>query len=246
VFYPGETIRLLRDLPDAGLLQGAECEVVSASPASMEVRWYAGGQARTAMVQSDATEPVLSTSTEQRTAVLWAIESPSQQLVENVMHAMLDRGFALSAGLNVARLHYDAREYWWKRDEPFSDPTGATVVTSAHAWDGCVVGFAGEARFHMEFKLKGRRGAALLVHERDAVYQEQVQNVPAAMELARLLMDLRKAAGAGCCAFPVADPWITDEDWTTLLRPPYYPDFFLLPEGQQVADLPREFRRLAT
>jgi hypothetical protein len=247
VLYPGETIRLVRDLPDAGLAQGTECEVVSAGPAeegnsSVEIRWYAAGQARTAPVPLDAIEPVLSTSTEQRTAVLWGIESSPPQLVENVMHAILDRGFALSAGLNVARLDYDAREYWWKRGEPLSDPSGAIVATSAHGWDGCVVGLAGEARFHLEFRLKGRRGIALLVHERDAIYQEQVQRIPPAMELAGVLMGLCEAARAGYCAFPVADPWTMDEDWPSLLRPPYYPDFFLLPGGTALPELPAQFR----
>jgi hypothetical protein len=224
------------------LAQGAQCEVVSAGPASVEIRWYEAGQARTITVPLDATEPVLSTSTEQRTAVLWAVEATAAQLVEGVMHSMLDRGYALSKGMNVARLHYDAREHWWKRGELLSDPSGATVATSAYDWDGCVVGFAGEARFHLEFRLKGRREAALLLHEHDAAYRQQVQNVPAAMELAGLLMDLCKAGRAEYCAFPVADPWMMDEDWMSLLRPPYYPDFFLLPEDKALTELPRGFR----
>jgi hypothetical protein len=185
---------------------------------------------------------VLSTATEQRTAVLWAAETPAHRLVETVMHAMLDRGLALSPGLNVARLHYDVQEQWWKREAPLSDPSGAMVATSAHLWDGCVVGFAGKPRFHLEFRLKARGGPALLLHERDAAYAEQTRRIPAAMELARVLMDLREAAAAQYGAFPVADAWMMDEDWLSLLRPPYYPDFFLLPEGQALPELPGEFR----
>jgi hypothetical protein len=248
VLYPGEKIRLLREMPDSGLTPGAICEVVSmsrgeeGSPGSVEIRWYGGGQARTATVPLDSVEPVLSTSTEQRTAALWALETPPEQLVETVMHAMLDRGMILSEGLNVARLHYDPQERWWKRDELVSDPAGAKVATSAHLWDGCVVGFAGEQRFHLEFRLKGRGEAALLLHEREAAYAKQARSIPAAMELARVLMDLCAAAMAHYCAFPVAYPWMMDEDWSSLLRPPYYPDIFLLPEAQALPELPEEFR----
>lgn len=247
MLYPGEKIRLLRELPDVGLPQGAECEVISAADSGegnsyVEIRWYAAGQARSAMAPAEALEPVLSTSTEQRTAVFWAFGAPRQQVVENAVHAMLDNGLNLNAGLNVARLHYDSRERWWKRSELIADPSGATVATQAHAWDGCVLGFSGEARFHLEFRLASSRGVVFLLHERDAVYQQQVQSVPAAMHLARLLMNLCKATGAGNCAFPVADPWITDEDWRSLLRPPYYPDFLLVPEDMVLAELPPEFR----
>lgn len=245
MLYPGERVRLLRELPDSGLARGAECEVAGIGEAkegnSAEVRWYASGKLRTAKVPLDAIEPVLSFSTEQRTAVLWGLNG-TEQLVENVMHTMLDRGLELGAGLNLAVLHYDAGERWWKRVELLSDRSGATIASSAHVWDGFVIGFAGEARFHLEFRRKGRREPALLLHERDAVYQEQVCRAPAAMDLARLLMDLSKAASAGYCAFPVADAWMMDEDWPTLLRPPYYPDFFLLPELKVLPELPPEFR----
>ena len=246
MLYPGEDVRLRHELPDTGLVQGAVCEVVAPSQGpedspAVEIKWYAAGQARTAKVPLESVEPVLSPSTEQRTAVFWALEAPSDRLIETVMRAMHDRGLALREGLNVARLHYDANERWWKRDEPFSDPSAAMIATSA-AWDGCVVGFAGEARFHLEFRLKGRGAPALLLHERDAVYAEQARRIPAAMNLVRVLMDLREKAAAQYCAFPVADAWMMDQDWPSLLRPPYYPDFFLLPESQVLADLPQEFR----
>jgi hypothetical protein len=247
VLYPGEKIRLLRELPDVGLATSAECEVISASESeegnsSVEIKWYAAGQARSAAVAREVVEPVLSTSTEQRTAVFWTFDAPRQQVVEKAVHAMLDSGLNLSTGLNLARLDYDSQQRWWKRGKPASDSSGATVATEAYAWDGCVVGFDGEARFHLEFRLRGSRGVAVLLHERDAVYQQQVQRVPAAMHLARLLMNLHKATSAHYCAFPVADPWISDEDWQSLLRPPYYPDFFLVPDDPALAELPPEFR----
>src|SRR4029077_14489504 len=85
-------------------------------------------------------------------------------------------------------------------------------------------------RFHLEFRLQGCGEAVLLLHERDAAYEEQSRATEPAMALARILMNLREATGAGYCAFPVADPWLVDEDWKSLLRTPHYPDFFLLPE----------------
>ena len=247
MFYPGERIRLLRDVPESGLDHRAMCDVAAAGAgdeagASIEIKWYSGSQTCTATVPIDAVEPVLSGATEQRTAVLWGLETSPESLIEGVMHAMLDRGLVLSAGLNVARMHYDAEQRWWKRGEPISDPAGAGVATSGHEWDGCVVGFAGEERFHLEFRLKGRGEAALVLHERDAAYSEQVCGVPEATELTSVLMDLSSAATAQYCAFPVAPPWMMDEDWASLLRPPYYPELFLLPEAKLLKELPGEFR----
>jgi hypothetical protein len=247
LLFPGERIRLLRDFPDAGLAQGAECEVVNAvaggegNPDSVEIKWYDSGAARTVTVPSDAAEPVLSTSTEERTAVFWGLQTPSARLVETAIHFMQEHGFLLAPGLNMAQLHYDASQRWWKRGEPFADPDGSRVATSAYWWDGCVVSFGGEQGFHLEFRLKGRE-ASLLLHERDAVYAQQLRRTHASMELARVLMDLLGVCAAQFCAFPVAYPWITDEDWGSLLQPPYYPDIFLLPRAQVLPDLPAEFR----
>jgi hypothetical protein len=64
------------------------------------------------------------------------------------------------------------------------------------------------------------------------------------MALARVLMNLFEAAGARYCAFPVADPWLLDEDWKSLLRTPLYPNFFLLPEGELPRSVPEPFRAI--
>jgi len=153
-------------------------------------------------------------------------------MLEAAINSLLDSGFLMRDGLNVVRLHYDRDERWWKWGEKVMDPTGALVVTTASAWDGCVAAFSGRQRFHLEFRLRGRREAAILLHEREAVYTEQSVATEPAMSLVRVLMNLSAAAGARYCAFPVADPWIVDEDWRSLLVPPLYPNFFMLPETE--------------
>src|SRR5262249_37021715 len=140
------------------------------------------------------------------------------------------------------RLYYDRDERWWKWGEKISDPTGAHVVTSAPAWDGCVAAFSGEQRFHLEFRLQGRGEAVLLLHERNAAYGEQAVKTEMAMTLTRVLMNLFEAVDARYCAFPVADPWLMDEDWKSLLRTPLYPDFFILPEGELPQSVSAPFR----
>jgi hypothetical protein len=250
VIYPGESVRLARDVPEAGLAAGAQCELVrivsngneEGKEASAEVKWYSGGDAHCTILPLDAVEPVLARACEQRTAVLWGLEKPPQQFVEAALHSLMDAGFLMCSGLNVARLRHDQHERWWKRDEPLADPSGATVATSAHAWDGCVVAFSGQQCFHLEFRLKGRGEATLLLHELDAAYAEQTRTVEPAMNLARVILNLYAAAEARYCCFPVADPWLIDEDWRSLLRPPYYPDFFLLPAAEALSDLPAGFR----
>ena len=42
----------------------------------------------------------------------------------------------------------------------------------------------------------------------------------------------------------MADPWLVDEDWKSLLRTPLYPDFFLLPEAEPPQDVPGPFRAI--
>jgi len=90
------------------------------------------------------------------------------------------------------------------------------------------VAISGPQRFHLEFRLQGRREAALLLHERSAAYAEQC-STRTAMGIARVLMNLCEAAGARYCAFPVADAWLVDEDWGSLLRSPLYSRFFPAP-----------------
>jgi hypothetical protein len=246
--YPGETIRLTRDVPEAGLAQGTRCEIVrvvnneEGQEACVEIQWYSNSSALSAAVPLNAVEPVLSRSSEQRTAVMWGLEKAPEQSIEAVLHCMLNQGFLMEEGPNVAQLQYEHEDRWWKRGEPLADPSGATVATSAHAWDGCVVALSGHQRFHLEFRLKGRGEATILLHERDAAYAEQSRATEAAMILARVLMNLCAAVEARYCCFPVADAWLIDEDWRSLLRPPYYPDFFLLPEAEALRDLPPEFR----
>jgi hypothetical protein len=247
LLYPGETVRVLRDIPQAGLTQGAECLVVAIVPAAadqaeaVQVQWYAGST-QTATIPIIEIEQVLSQATEQRTAVIWGLERPPEAFIEGALHALMDQGFVMAEGLNMAQMFYDRSERWWKRLAPTADPSGAMVATSAHLWDGCVVGFSGRQRFHLEFRMKGRGEATILLHEREAAFQEQAHDVEPAMTLARLLFSLYDAAEAQYCAFPVADPWLFDEDWRSLLRPPYYPDFFVLPQRVAPADFPNEFR----
>jgi hypothetical protein len=189
-------------------------------------------------------ELVISHNMFDRTAVLWALEGPPEQVVEAAMNPVLDGGLLMREGLNVARLYYDREDRWWKWGEKTMDPTGAFVASSAPAWDGCVVAFSGQQRFHLEFRLQGRGEAVLLLHERHAAYAEQSCATEPAMELARVLMNLREATGASYCAFPVADPWLVDEDWKSVLRTPLYPDFFLLPEAGAPQSAPEPFRAI--
>jgi hypothetical protein len=210
--------------------------------ASVEIKWYSSGNTLTAVVPVDAVELVLSQASEQRTAVMWGLDKPPQRFIEAALHSLMDHGLLMEAGRNVAQLQYDREERWWKRNEPLADPSGATVATAAHAWDGCVVAFSGQQRFHLEFRLKGRGEATILLHERDAAYWEQTSAIESAMTLARILLNLSTAVESRYCCFPVADPWLIDEDWRSLLRPPYYPDLFLLPEAEALSDIPPEFR----
>ncbi len=203
----------------------------------VDVRFYRNGAASTVALPFDEVELVIEQSLLFRTAVLWALDGPADKLVEAAINSVLDSGFLMRDGLNVARLHYDRGDRWWKWGEKMMDPTGAQAVTSAPTWDGCVVAFSGRQRFHLEFRLRGRGDAVIFLHEREAAYAEQVKSTESAMSLARLLMNLCAAADARYCAFPVADPWLQDEDWKSLLRPPLYPDFFMLPE----TDLPKGF-----
>src|SRR5215471_796534 len=118
---PGETVRLLRAVPEAGLQQDQECEVLrvlhaeEARPDSVEVKFYAGDGTCTAVLPSDAVEAVLSTRTEQRTAVLWGVAKGPRELVHGSLHALMNQGLAMAEGLNLARLYYDRQERWWKR-----------------------------------------------------------------------------------------------------------------------------------
>lgn len=238
MFYPEETVRLLREAPESNLPQFIEGTVVAVAPAidggprAVEVRFYRNGAPVTLSLSFDEVELVIEQSLLFRTAVFWALELPLDNLVEAAINSLLDSGFLMRDGLNVARLYYDRGDRWWKWGEKMMDPTGALVVTSAPAWDGCVVAFSGRQRFHLEFRLRGRGDAVIFLHEREAAYAEQSMATESAMSVARVLMNLCAAVSARYCAFPVADPWLQDEDWKSLLREPMYPDFFMLPETE--------------
>jgi len=210
-------------------------------PRTVEVRFYRNGDPVNVSLSFADVELVIEQSLLFRTAVFWDLQEPRHKLVELAINSLLDSGFLMRDGVNVARLHYDRPDRWWKWGEKMSDPTGALVVTSAPAWDGCVVAFSGLQRFHLEFRLRGRGDPVIFLHERNAAYAEQLKATESAMSLARVLINLSSAVGAGYCAFPVADPWLQDEDWRSLVRPPLYPDFFMLPETALPEALP-DFR----
>jgi hypothetical protein len=236
-------------MPDNSLPQFTEGTVAGAQPSTegeqriVDVRFYRNGTASTVALPFDEVELVIEQSLLFRTAVFWALDGPADKLVEAAINSVLDSGFLMRDGLNVARLHYDRGDRWWKWGEKMMDPTGAQAVTSAPTWDGCVVAFSGRQRFHLEFRLRGRGDAVIFLHEREAAYAEQVKSTESAMSLARVLMNLCAAANARYCAFPVADPWLQDDDWKSLLRPPFYPDFFILPETGMPEGLP-DFRAI--
>jgi hypothetical protein len=248
VFYPGETVRLLRALPESALPQYSEgrvariCRDQDGAPTAVEIEFYQDSRTIKTELPFDAAELVIASSALDQTAVLWGVEDPPEKLIEAAMHFMLDHGFLMRDGLNVARLYYDRDERWWKWGEKLTDPTGAQVVTSAPAWDGCVAAFSGPQRFHLEFRLQGRGEATVLLHEREETRSEQARTTAPAMSLLKILMNLWAAIGARYCAFPVAYPWLVDEDWRSLLRAPLYPDLFLLPEAEMPKDFPEFFR----
>lgn len=250
MLYPGETVRLLRALPESALPQYSEgrvarvCRDQDGAPTGVEIEFYQDSRTIKKELPFDAVEPVIASSVLDETAVLWGVQEAPEKLIEAAMHFMLDHGFLMRDGLNVARLYYDRNERWWKWSEKQMDETGAQVVTSAPAWDGCVVAFSGPQRFHLEFRLQGRGEATVLLHEREETSAEQARTTAPAMSLLKVLMNLWAAIGARYCAFPVAHPWLVDEDWRSLLRAPLYPDLFLLPEAELPRDFPEPFRAI--
>lgn len=248
MLYPGETVRLLRAMPESGLPQYSEGRVTGirrdqdGAPIAVELEFYQDSRTIKTEAPFDTVELVIANSGLGPTAVLWGVGESPEKLIADAMHSILDSGFVMRDGLNVARLYYDRDERWWKWGEKHSDPTGALAVTSGPAWDGCVVAFSGAQRFHLEFRLQGHGQAVVFLHERFEAWSEQARTTVPAMSLVKVLMNLWSAIGASCCAFPVADPWLMDEDWRSLLREPLYPDLFLLPEGELPKSHPKEFR----
>jgi hypothetical protein len=248
LFYPDDTVQLIQAMPEHELLTGAEGRVVKASeekdgqPVTAEIMFYSNSGGTRLTLPAEAVQLSISQSTQQRTAVLWGIELGPQLLVETALHSVLDCGLTMREGLNMAQLSYLRSDRWWKWGDLIRDPSGAQAAALCPTWDGGVVAFSGAQRFQLEFRLKGRRGASLLLHEREAAYAAQMQDTPAALELARVLMSLCIDTGARFCAFPVADAWLMDEQWTSLMRAPYYPDFLIAPETDFPHDYPESFR----
>lgn len=248
MIYPGETIRLLRAQPELGLEQYAEGRVIATRKneegaiAAVEVEFNRDSQTTRAEVPLAEVELVISDSQLRQTAVLWGLEEPPRRVIEAAMHCMLDSGFLMRDGLNVVQLHYDPENRWWHWGEKHADSTGALVATSAPAWDGFVAAFSGRQCFHLEFRQPRLREAVVMLHERHEIYLEQAKTTHPAMSLMRVLLNLCGATGARYCAFPVAAPWIYDQDLGSVLRPPLYPDFLMVPEKELPRSISTPFR----
>ena len=248
MLYPGETIRLLRAVPASNLPQYAEGNVTTVrrteqgEAITIEAEFQRDSNAIKVDVPFEEVELVISDSQLRQTGVLWGLEGSPRQIIEAAMHSMLDSGFVMRDGLNVVQLHYDPENRWWQWGEKHMDPTGALVVSAGPAWDGLVVAFSGRQRFHLEFRQQRLREAVVMLHERHEAYLEQARTTHPAMSLMRVLLNLCSAAGARYCAFPVAAPWIYDQDLASVLRPPLYPDFILVPERELPRSISTPFR----
>ncbi|HEV3316013.1 MAG TPA: hypothetical protein VG488_03545 [Candidatus Angelobacter sp.] len=247
MLHTGDTVRLLRELPEMKLAEHQEGTVTSVCRSDdghvlgAEVRFYNTAGPVIETVSLDALELVV-TQFHSCTAVLWRLAKSPQQFIEEAMHAMLNHGFEMRPGLNVMRLEYDREDRFWRAGERSNDSTGARVVAEGPAWDCCIAALSGRQRFHLEFRLRGRRDPCVLLHQRYEVYQEQRLSTAPAMSILRVLLNLYAATGAECCAIPVADAWIADESWDSLLQQPFFPDLFLVPASKVPAQLPPLYR----
>jgi hypothetical protein len=247
VFYIGETVRLVRGLPEILLpihTEGVVAQIIRSPegyPLSAEINFYPNSKPQTHTVPFESIELVIS-STGGCTGVFWDLGKPREQLIESAMNAVLDHGFEMRQGLNCQQLRYNREDRFWENQDRFSDPTGAQIVTSAPSWDGCIAAFSGRERYHLEFRLGGRKSPYILLHQRFETYWEQQQTTQAAMKLLRLMYSLCSALEAASCAMPVADNWIRDESWNSLLQPPVYPDLLIIPEPNLPKPLPAGFR----
>jgi hypothetical protein len=244
-FYLNETVRLVREVSGLAVPPDTEGTVLAIDPSCsslVSVRFRTADGLVDASVSRELIEPAISRSVLDRTAVFWGLETDPEKLVEAALNSVLDRGFVLRAGLNVARMSYNRPDHWWKWEDRIADPTGARAVAAGHTWDGLVIALSGPERFHLEFRMNGRDDAAILLHELDGAYMRQITNSEAATSMVAILTGLYADIGAEFCAFPVADPWLTDEDWRSLLAPPFYPDVLLLPDPAVPALMPGPFR----
>jgi hypothetical protein len=247
MLYPGDTVRLLRELPEFALARDAEGRVTQiqrgpeGDPQAAEVQFYVASKAIAAAVPFEALELVL-VSAEGCTAVFWGLEKPARELLDATMRAMLDRDFEMRQGLNVMQLHYNREERFWRKGNRVNDATGERVTLEGAEWDGCLAAFSGPERFQLEFRLRGKGPPCVFLHERFAAYEEQRRSAAPAMNLLRVLLNLYAGMGAECCAMPVAGNWLMDESWDSLLQQPYFPDLFLIPQSRLPATAPSEYR----
>ena len=141
MLYAGETVRLIRELPDIPVPLHTEGTVVSivrneeGSPLGANVNFYVNSKSLAHMVPLDSVQLVIS-STGGCTGVFWGLGKPRQKMIEDVMHVVLDYGFEMREGINVQQLRYNHEDRFWQKQDRLSDPTGAQVVTAAPAWDG--------------------------------------------------------------------------------------------------------------
>ena len=246
MFYKGETVRLLRALPEFDLEKDVQGYIVGirrgdgGEPLAAELQIFAGGQEVMAEVPLDAIELVISTGG--CTAVLWQLEKIAPALIEEAVHSLLDYGLEMRVGVNIMQLTYNRPLGVWERGEWLSDPTGAQAVVAGSNWDGFAVAFSGPQRYMLEFRVRGRRPPYVLLHQRWEIYEEQRRTTHPAMTLLRLLLALASALEAEFCAVPVAGNWLVDEDWDSLLVQPYYPDLFIIPKYRLPDPLPPLYR----
>lgn len=250
MFYKGDTVRLVSGREEAGLPKHAEGTVTNIHrsaegyPLSADVQFFVSSKSVITELPFDAIEPVLSAGGE-CTAVFWRLGVTAEALIRNAVSAMLDlphHGFQMRAGLNLMQLIYDRQNRFWRKGERLSVSSGSDVISAVSEWDGCVVAFSGRQRFELEFRLRGRRPPYVLLHQRWEAYQEQRLSTPPAMTLLLVLGSLYEAMDAECCAIPIASNWLMDEDWDSLLRQPYFPDLFIIPESKLPPELPPLFR----
>ena len=249
VFYKGDNVRLLREVPEVSLPADSEGTVLEiqrdaeGAPLAVVVQFYAaGGVVRAVMPwPADALELVIGYPGG-CTGVFWDLGKSPEAVVEGAMHAVLDRGIDMRDGSNAQWLRYDAAERFWRKEDILADRTGAAIVTAAGSRDGCLVAFSGIHRLHLEFRLRGAGRPYVLLHQRYESLAEQRLTTHPAMSLLRLCLNLYAATGAEFFALPVADNWLTDESFDTLLKPPYFPDLLLLPQSHVPQQMPPLFR----
>src|SRR5258708_20795814 len=176
------------------------------------------------------------------TGGFWDRGKSAGAVVEGAMHGVLDRGIDMGDGSNAQWLRYDAAERFWRKEDILADRTGAAIVTAAGSRDGCLVAFSGIHRLHLEFRLRGAGRPYVLLHQRYESLAEQRLTTHPAMSLLRLCLNLYAAAGAEFAALPVADNWLMDESFDSLLKSPYFPDLFLLPQSHVPRQMPPLFR----